>query len=285
MARSRLNAICVVKDEDDIIAQTLTHAARYCDKIFVLDNGSTDETWKIVKSLEKQHSAIIPFGQTSVPWGDWLRSTIYNEVHHCLSDHDWWLILDSDEFLAEDPRPLIDRATNQAADVILAWQIQFYYTDADYESYLERGDSRSLPISERRRHYLINWQECRLFRNQSHRPWNTQVEEKIPDGLRRIYRRRIFNKHYQFRDPEQIQKRLNIRFGSSYFKAHVKTNDWHDVIRSSRTLNFHQPGDRWRFRPSGLFYHYRRQRLPEIRGKAVAALKKLRALVFKPQAL
>jgi hypothetical protein len=40
MKEAKLNAICMVKDEDDIIEQTLAHAVRYCDKIYVLDNGT-----------------------------------------------------------------------------------------------------------------------------------------------------------------------------------------------------------------------------------------------------
>jgi glycosyltransferase involved in cell wall biosynthesis len=276
MKNRRLYAICVVKDEDDIIAQTLTHAVRYCDKVYVLDNGSSDQTWQIVQSLQKRYNSIIPFGQTSEPWRDGLRSLVYNELHYSLSKEDWWLILDSDEFLAEDPRPLIERAMHQNADVIVAWQIQFYYTEIDYQAHLEGKDSRSLPIFDRRRHYLINWQESRLFRNQTDKRWDARISEKVPNGLRRVCRQRILNRHYQFRDPEQIQKRLNLRFGNPYFRAHVKSNTWHDVIRPSRKLNFYENGDPWRFRPSGLIYHYRRQRIPQIRGIAAAVLRKLR---------
>jgi glycosyltransferase involved in cell wall biosynthesis len=273
---ARLNAICVVKDEEDIIEQTLAHAVRYCDKIYVLDNGSSDQSWQIVQSLQKRYSSIIPFGQTSAPWQDGLRAIVYNELHHRLSDDDWWLILDSDEFLAEDPRPVIDRAMRRNADIVFAWQIQFYYTEIDYQAYLEGKDNRSLPIFNRRRYYLINWQEPRLFRNQSNQTWDTRIEEKTPNGLRRVLRRRILNRHYQFRDPEQMQKRLDVRFGSSYFKAHVKSKNWHDVVRPSRKLNFHIDDQPWRFSPSGLTYFYRRRLRSEIGSKATAALRKLR---------
>src|SRR5262249_54111841 len=154
----------------------------------------------------------------------------------------------------EDPRPVINRALRQKADIIFAWQIQFYYTEVDYHAHLQGGDSRSRSIFDRRRYYLVNWQEPRLFRNQTDRPWDPHIEEKTPNGLRRVYRRRILNRHYQFRDPEQIQKRLNIRIVSSYFRAHVKSNNWRDVMRPSRKLNLYNDGNPWRFSPSGLIY-------------------------------
>lgn len=279
MKNPRLYGLCVVKDEDDIIAQTLTYATRCCDKIFVLDNGSSDETWQIVQSLGKQNPEIVPFGRTPEPWRDGLRSIVYNEVHRKISNEDWWLILDSDEFLAEDPRPVIQRAMLESMDIIAAWQIQFYYTEVDYQAHLEGRDSRNLPIFERRRYYLINWQEPRLFRNQTDQAWDETISNKVPNGLQGVCRQRVLNRHYQFRDPEQIQKRLNLRFGDPHFRYHVKSNNWRDVIRPSRRLIYHKDGDPWRFTPSGLIFYYRWRLLLEARGNAAAAVRKLHRVI------
>ena len=41
----KIYSLLVVKNEADIIAHTLTDAARWSDKIIILDNGSTDGTW------------------------------------------------------------------------------------------------------------------------------------------------------------------------------------------------------------------------------------------------
>ena len=38
----KLYAICLVKNKDDVVGQTLIFATCYCDKIFVIDNGSTE---------------------------------------------------------------------------------------------------------------------------------------------------------------------------------------------------------------------------------------------------
>jgi glycosyltransferase involved in cell wall biosynthesis len=73
----KLYAICLVKNEDDVIVQSLKHAATFCEKIFVLDNGSTDRTWELVRSLSQVNPRVVPFGQTLEPFRLSLRSLVY----------------------------------------------------------------------------------------------------------------------------------------------------------------------------------------------------------------
>ncbi|BAU48101.1 glycosyl transferase family 2 [Sulfurifustis variabilis] len=264
----KLYAICLVKNEDDVIGQTLAHAARYCDGIFVIDNGSTDGTWDIVRDLAARDPRIVAFARTLEPYDDALRWPPYEEYHGRLSDDDWWLILDGDEFLAEDPRPVIAEASREPAEVINAWQIQFYYTEKDHAAWLAGEDTRDRPIFERRRHYRIDWQEPRLFRNRREGTWeDAYLRRKLPaprgeDGqegpvrVGRIARRKILNRHFQYRDPEQIEKRLRLRYGHAKFAAQVDSTDWRTKMRSSRHLHCHRPGERWHFSASGLTYYY-----------------------------
>ena len=253
---AKLYAICLVKNEDDVITQTLSHAAGYCEKIFVLDNGSTDRTWEFVQSLAQANPRIVAFGQTFEPYRRSLRAGAYYEIRSELSEYDWWLILDSDEFLAEDPHPVIAQAVRERADLIRSWQISFYYTDVDLRAWEKGEDSRDKPIVDRRRYYLINWQERRLFRNRRDLLWG---DGNVPKGLGRECKRRILNRHYPLRDPEQIQKRLVDRFGHPTCFRHVTSPDWRHVIRDSRRLVFYRDGDPWRFVGSAVTqYHMRR---------------------------
>jgi glycosyltransferase involved in cell wall biosynthesis len=270
----KLYGICLVKDEEDIIAQTLTYALRHCARIFVIDNGSTDETWNIVQSLSEKYPQVVPFLQTHAQYSDGLRALVYNKYHSELADQDWWLILDADEFLAEDPRPVIQLAIRDKVDIIKTWQIQFFYTDVEHQDWLGGRDSRDLPIFVRRRYYTINWQEPRLFRNDPARPWDTKINIKCPDGHTRVCKRRMLNRHYQYRDPEQIQKRLALRFGKPLF-PHVTRPDWQSVIVSSKKLNYHQEGEPWHFSASGLIFYYRFA----LNSLYMAAVKKLRSAV------
>ena len=251
-----LNAICLVKNDDDIIEQTLTYATQHCDRIYVIDNGSTDRTWDIVQNCSKSIPQIIPFTQTTELFNAGLRALAYNAVHQELSDADWWLILDSDEFLAEDPRPVINAAMAGGCDIINAWQIQFYFTEHDLAAWQKGQDKRDIPIFERRRYYLIDWQEPRLFRNQSKPIWDVTVNKRVPNGLKGICRRRILNRHYQYRDPIQIENRLKLRSSISSSFSHVTSADWKSTIRDSRKLNYHKEGASWRFSLSGIIHYY-----------------------------
>lgn len=284
MDRQRLYGICLVKDEDDVIGQTLDFAARHCDRIFVIDNGSTDRTWEIVQERAAACPRVVPYVRTLEPYHDGLRALAYNAYRGDLGDDDWWLILDGDEFLAEDPRPVMQRASGERAEIINAWQIQFYYTDRDYEAYAAGADRRDRPIFARRRYYLINWQEPRLFRNRPARAWNSARSAKVPDGHTRIGRRRILNRHYQFRDPEQIQKRLAIRYGHASFRHHVPSPEWRDYIRPAGDLNYYRDGENWRFTAGGLFQFYQKQITRTARWKAGSLMRILRVSASRRRA-
>jgi glycosyltransferase involved in cell wall biosynthesis len=244
---------------------TLTFASRYCDRIFVIDNGSSDRTWDIVQALARQNPRIVAFEQCFLPYGDALRARVYNRFHHERSAADWWLILDADELLAEEPGPVITQAVGEGADLIWSWQIQFYFTEQDLADWASGVDGRERPITERRRYYSINWQEPRLFRNDPARPWNADANVKVPDGLTGCCTRRILNRHYQFRDPVQMASRLRLRFGHPSFSHHVPSPDWQVYVRDSRRLQRHEEGKPWQFSVAGRFNHWRRSLARRVR--------------------
>jgi len=244
----KIYAICLVKNEVDVIRQSLVHASKYCERMYVLDNGSSDGTWEAVVSLSAENERVVPFGRTPVPFDNNLRGVVYDAIHSQLSDDDWWLLLDADEFLAEDPRPVIAEAVSIGADVINAWQALFYFTDVDLRSYEAGEDSRNRPIVERRRYYRIDEQERRIFQNRVSGDWSQssllQRRKKCP--------RRIMNRHYRYRDPLQMTSRLDVRFGHPAFATQVWTRDFKKLIWSSRRLTLRNDGEPWRFTASGM---------------------------------
>jgi hypothetical protein len=83
----------------------------------------------------------------------------------------------------------------------------YLFTDKDlatYRQYPKLFDS--LPIEERLRHYVLgDYSELRFFRHSDARAW-------VPGGdLHPIYPLRIRMKHFAYRSPEQIRKRLETR--------------------------------------------------------------------------
>lgn len=288
----KLYAICLVKNEDDVIAQTVNHALRYCDRILVIDNGSTDETWRIVRSLAEQDPRVVPFMMTHEPYDEGLRWLAYEAYHRELRDQDWWLILDGDEFLAEDPQPVLKRAAEEGADIVNAWQIQFYYTDQDYREWLAGRDARHRPIYERRRYYRIDWSEPRLFRNR--RTPNTVFRQSklLTDACTwgksvtrikgKVSRFHIFNRHFQYRDPEQIEKRLKLRYGKPEFAAQVTSLNWRSTMREARRLHYYRDGDPWRFTVAGLVHCYSGRMRYVLRSRYERAHLRLRQLAGSP---
>lgn len=237
----RIYAICLIKNEGDIIAECLVHALRFCDRIFVLDNGSTDGTWETVNSLAKQHPEIVIEEQLLIPFRDGMRSIVYNKYHQELTDQDWWLRLDGDELLEGDPRNVLARANREKADFVTAWNLQFYYTDTDYKNWASEKEDLTRPVTERRRYYSINWREYRFFRNQSSQPWNEAIAPQWPNGLKRACSQRIYNRHYPYRTPDQIKEKLLARFGHAQFR-HVDSVDWKTKLLPSGQLNYYQEG-------------------------------------------
>ena len=54
MKQFKIYSLLLVKNESDIIRESLLAAVKWSDKVIVMDNGSTDGTWEIVKEIATQ---------------------------------------------------------------------------------------------------------------------------------------------------------------------------------------------------------------------------------------
>lgn len=227
----KLYGIGTAKNEDDVIGDSIEHALRYCDKVIYLDNDSADRTWEVIQEKAAQHpDRVVAFGKIDLPFTNGIRRLIYDAYNSSeLGPGDWWMKLDADEFVHEDPRPVIDEAVDAGKDGIRAWHAQFYLTDVDVAA-LEAGEEDvSLPVTERRRYYRTNWRQVHLWRNVPGGEWG-DPSLTTPGHVARIHSRAVLNRHYQFRDPDQITRRLAARLGNADF-AHVGSLDWKSVVR------------------------------------------------------
>ena len=53
-----IHALSLIKNEADVIGQSLAAAAAWADCIYVYDNGSDDGTWEIVRELAATHPGL-----------------------------------------------------------------------------------------------------------------------------------------------------------------------------------------------------------------------------------
>lgn len=259
---TRIHAICLVKNEGDVIAQILQFASRFCHKIYVFDTGSTDNSWEEVQRVASD--VIIPFRHENVPKFDFgLRGQVFNAVRNTFEIGDWLFVLDADEILAEAPHKAIRIAEAEGAQQINTLQYNFHFTELDCQQYQAGLDSRDRPISERRHYYCFTNIEQRLFRIEADTTWPEHIDADNPMGYLRPQTTkklkkcsyRIPNCHYQYRDPEQIQLRLETRREARKVNQnnfiHYQSVDtdlnWERYIYPSQQLHFYNNDGQFKF--------------------------------------
>ena len=203
----KIHGLCVIKNERDIIDQTLIAAAKWCDKIFVLDNGSNDGTWEIVQRLSREIDAIVPYMQDPRPFTDSIRNLLLQRFGNHAGSEDWWCILDADEFYIDNPQSFL-RDVPKKYKAVWMHRYSYLFTDADLAAY--KADPASFddhtPIEKRIRYYVEGgYAELRFFRH------IVGLKNVPGTDLYPICPRRIRIKHYAYRSPAQITTRLETR--------------------------------------------------------------------------
>lgn len=83
----KIFAIMLVKNEADIVKSVILDAKKWANRIFIMDNGSTDGTWEIIQSLADD--IVVPWKQDFRPYSNGLRADVFNEFRHEAKDGDW----------------------------------------------------------------------------------------------------------------------------------------------------------------------------------------------------
>ena len=92
-------ALLPVRDEADIIGQSLRHALAWADAIYVFDSGSVDNTWEIVLDLASREKRVKPIRKEPVYFSDTrVRGFLFHYARQFMRDGDWFLRIDADEF-------------------------------------------------------------------------------------------------------------------------------------------------------------------------------------------
>ena len=230
----RIYALSVVKNEADVIETNLRAAAQWADKIFVLDNGSTDGTWEKVKALANE--VIIPWKQDDRPFRDNMREQLFREFRHLAKPNDWWCIrLDADEFYEDDPRVFLKEIPD-GYHYVCAGFVQFQLTRKDLTEHTFTGNfEQDRPHI---RHFVKKlWVETRFVRHRDRLHWPSDLP--FPKYMGIVYPKLIIATHYQYRSPEQVQLRLDVRQvakAAGHHSPHVTQNHWEEVLCKPESL-------------------------------------------------
>lgn len=229
----RIFATCLVKNERDIIEETLAAASRWCDVLYVHDTGSTDGTWEAVVDAASRLQPVVPFKREDVPFDDSLRGETFAVYHSECEAGDWWCPLDADEIYIDDPREFL-AAVPYEHGVVWSSCFEFMFTERDLERYRREPERYgSEPVENRLRYYANTWSEPRFYRYQDVQIWRGR-----PTPMERSHPFRIRYKHYQYRSPEQIQVRLDTRceaLAAGHF-AHERREHWAHYSRRAAEL-------------------------------------------------
>lgn len=279
----KINAICMVKNEVDIIEETLLNAMKFCHKIYIFDNWSTDGTWEIVESMAKRFKEIEIAAHSEEVFKNQLRNRVYNQFHRLYTKEDWWYILDADEMLVESPKPMLEKAAKKGKNVMRSWFAQFYFTEKDLDVFA--NEDKTKPVSHRRKFYRVNWREVRFFKNDPDISWPETITGRVPPHCNKMYRDSPICRHYAERDPEQIAARNSIRINNPYSFFHVRSKKAnHSWIRNSKDYfyycndgKFHFPiTDKIKYYLKEVkhWFYWRWQNVCDLPGKVLAISKK-----------
>lgn len=234
----RIFGLCLVKNEADIMRMFLEESIRWCDRIFVFDNGSSDATWEIVREFGMKDSRVVPFKQDAKPFDDALRAEIFNAYRKEAAAGDWWCRLDADEFYVDDPCTFLGSVSPAHHVVWGAW-LQYFLTENDLNRFSEGDEKEPVLMTPERvpRYYQAKGGEPRFFRHRDRLIWESGA---WPAHLGLVEPRRIRVKHFQYRSPGQIQRRLDTRraaaaHGWKHF-GHSTQESWREKIASSNEL-------------------------------------------------
>ncbi len=200
----KIFASCVTKNEGDIIEESLRAASKWADRIFVFDGNSSDGTWE--KVLAMQNEKIVAWKQDGKPFQESLRAEPFNDRRVEAQDGDWWCRLDADEFYIDDPREFLKKV-HHWQHVVWGLPIEYYLTRED----VDRIDfnAQMSTILANLRYYRIENSEQRFFKYRSGIVWRDTDAWPLHMGIPAVPRIRY--KHFKYRSPQQIQKRIEAK--------------------------------------------------------------------------
>ena len=200
----RIHAICLTRNEADVIGHCLGEAAQWADRIYVYDGASDDGTWELVQRMKSER--IVPWRSDDAVFREGLRAEVFADRRGDAREGDWWCQLNADEFYVENPREFL-AAVPSADHVVWAVNLQYYLTHEDLTEGEFSGDFST--DRGRLRHYAAACAEPRFFRHRDRLRWDLNAAWPAHMGV--MHPRAMHFRHYCYRSPRQIQMRLDVR--------------------------------------------------------------------------
>jgi hypothetical protein len=190
-------------NERDIIEEMMEANRQSVDTIFVLD-GSDDGTDDLLKQYKEVELILKDRDVTTGRVRDYHRQALLTAAHERYGTGHWFTLMHGDEIFHDNPRKIAEQADKQGASRVNWAAMQFFMHTSD-----EPLDTTK-PVQERLRYYSPFWLEVRQFKSSARTHYKDGVHGRvIPEGVGwRPYSKVPIYKHYSYRTPEQMRRRL-----------------------------------------------------------------------------
>jgi hypothetical protein len=201
-------------NEADIIDEMMQNNRHTVDAIFVLD-GSTDDTPEKLAQYPEVHTILRDEDvlTASEKLRDYHRQVLLEVARASFGMGHWYTLMHGDEIFHHNPRRVLEHADKQGAKRVNWAAMQFFLHTSDaitYEQMTYEQPDINDSVQTRVRWYSPFWLEIRQFKDDMgvHYPLG-QHGKVIPAGVGwKPYSRVPIFKHYPYRNPEQMHKRL-----------------------------------------------------------------------------
>jgi glycosyltransferase involved in cell wall biosynthesis len=210
----KFHALLPVRDEADIIDQSLNHLLTWADAVYVFDTGSFDETWELVQQCASKDKRVVPLKKADVFFSyKRVRAWMFHHARQWMREGDWFARVDADEFHHVSPPEFVKTRVAKHETVACHQYYDFRLTASEVKAWDECRETlaaRTRPIDERRRWFTLSpYTEPRLCRYRESMQWPDTVS--FPYNAGYIAKERLPIRHYPHRDPVQLQYRCRIR--------------------------------------------------------------------------
>jgi len=223
----------LVYNDEDIISEIIESLLAQGLELVVLDNGSSDETFKICqKYLGK---GILQLKQFKTPTFIGQHDLLHRMLYHmALTEKpDWLLRSDSDEFFEScipnlNLKEAIVKVNSEGYNLIQLARFDFFMTDDDNES--SKSIKEKMPYYSCHGDYLYRAWKSVPGISMGYAGGHYPI---FPEGLEyKIYPKKFVMRHYKFRSKEQAEKKMVGTIRGSAFDKTRSSNDKDDEIKT-----------------------------------------------------
>jgi len=223
-------------NEGDILAQTIEAAIPKVDKLYIADDGSTDNSWDIIKAMKHAHGRdrVAAYKRQANKNDKGQRSFLFNEIKKENKAEDTWVqVIESDIIILDtDVREAI--RDHSVHDMAMSWialnaaREVGTWREADTYPHWGRPLTEIMPYAHWLEVMLYTFRplEKLYFDREPWRPWPRGFSHYTSEQVKGSYGRKPdapLLLHVGYRGPTHFHKKY---FGKWPNNRHRKYNEW-----------------------------------------------------------